>query len=61
VPESQAVNRYPVSITGSLPIVRDFLSRYSTDIFWNTIELKIDADSAEKPLEIKLQGAFYAY
>lgn len=61
VPESQAVNRYPVSITGSLPIVRDFLSRYSADIFWNTIELNIDADSADKPLEIKLQGAFYAY
>lgn len=61
IPETQAVNRYPVSITGSLPIIRDFLNRYSNDIFWNTIDITVTPDSAETPLSINLQGAFYAY
>lgn len=61
VPENQAVNRYPISISGSLPIVRDFLNRYSEDLFWNTIEIDVDVTNANKPLEFTLQGAFYAH
>lgn len=61
IPDNQSVFKYPVIVTGSLPIIRDFLSRYNNDIFWNTVEVNVDPSNTEKPVEIQLQGAFYAY
>jgi hypothetical protein len=55
------VNRHAAEVTGSLTLMKDFLDRYPSGVYWNQISMKIEPKNLDAAVMVTLKGALYAY
>jgi outer membrane protein assembly factor BamD (BamD/ComL family) len=61
IPPNVSVNRHATEVTGSLTLMKDFLDRYPSGIYWNQISMKIEPKNLDAAVIVTLKGALYAY
>jgi hypothetical protein len=61
IPPNVSVNRHATEVTGSLTLMKDFLDRYQSGIYWNEISMKIEPKNLDAAVMVTLKGALYAY
>ncbi|MFP5483689.1 MAG: hypothetical protein ACLGGW_10495, partial [Gammaproteobacteria bacterium] len=61
IPPNVSVNRHATEVTGSLTLIKDFLDRYPSGIYWNQISMKIEPKNLDAAVMVTLKGALYAY
>lgn len=61
VPPNMQVFKHPVTASGSLPVIKDFLQRYGQDTYWKKIIFKVNPSSLDQAITLTVEGAFYAY
>jgi hypothetical protein len=61
IPPNVSVNRHAAEVTGSLTLMKDFLDRYPSGVYWNQISMKIEPKNLDAAVMVTLKGALYAY
>lgn len=61
IPPNVSVNRHATEVTGSLTLMKDFLDRYPTGIYWNQVSMAIQPTNLDAAVMVTLKGALYAY
>lgn len=61
IPANVSVNRHATEVSGSLTLIKDFLDRYPSGIYWNQISMNIEPKNLDDAVTVTLKGALYAY
>lgn len=59
VPKSQRVLEFPLQLTGSKELVKNFVSAYGDLIYWHDLEIDINPNTSINLVEVTAKGAIY--